>query len=495
MGPKSKYRLSRGENYAKRHKVNDNVSSSSSINQYIPFEVVPFEENIVSISDDDNLNKGCQTDDLISDSNKINLDENKKNINKSVMDEFTFSNVADLIDILIDSCPKWSSINNRILSMIIYITLRKGNIQFEEARKILKDLNLLSIQTCHSWLLTIAEEDDLCVLLNDGRGKYKRELFYELYPDLELLAKSYSLENASKKNCSFAVKNLANFIDKEFISIYGKTLHDDLIDSNEQMIRSVESCRVDLIRWGAKWDSNSNRPYFEGHEREDVVAKPKEFVEYFVDNKDFYYYGYRDENNNAKFNVPISNESRKKRILISHDESTFRSGELPSHRWMFPDLAPFFNKGRGRSIMVSGFIVQHSECDVFLLDEEEWREAIKKFPEFNEEDKFLNYFPRSANAWIEPKKDNYFDNEIILRQFERLLKLIEFKKSFADHQIEILVDNARTHSAKIYDISLLNKNSGTNCPYEKLEWSENEIVKSIDLFDNNGVSKGLFVVA
>ena len=45
--------------------------------------------------------------------------------------------------------------------------------------------------------------------------------------------------------------------------------------------------------------------------------------------------------------------NEKKKILICHDESTFRSGEIPSHRWLIPENAPFFNKGRGRSIMVS----------------------------------------------------------------------------------------------------------------------------------------------
>jgi hypothetical protein len=72
---------------------------------------------------------------------------------------------------------------------------------------------------------------------------------------------------------------------------------------------------------------------------------------------------------------------------------------------------------------------------------------VSVYPELNSDDDFLNYFLRSANAWIEPKKDNYFDNTIILRQFERLLQLIKFKKSYVDHQIIILVDNARTHTS------------------------------------------------
>jgi hypothetical protein len=82
---------------------------------------------------------------------------------------------------------------------------------------------LPNIQTCHSWLKTIIDEDDLCVILRDDRGKYKRELFYELYPELKLQAKSFAMENASQKKCSFIVKDLAFFINKQFYLLYGDT--------------------------------------------------------------------------------------------------------------------------------------------------------------------------------------------------------------------------------------------------------------------------------
>jgi hypothetical protein len=131
---------------------------------------------------------------------------------------------------------------------------------------------------------------------------------------------------------------------------------------------------------------------------------------------------------------------------------------------------PFFNKGRGRSIMVSAFIVMHSSAQVFELNEDEWREACAHHPELLTEDPILAYYPRSANAFIEPKKDTYFDNEIIIRQFERLFILLKFKHEFKDHDIEIIVDNARTHSAKQYDVNHFNKKAGTKCIHETIEW-------------------------
>jgi hypothetical protein len=93
--------------------------------------------------------------------------------------------------------------------------------------------------------------------------------------------------------------------------------------------------------------------------------------------------------------------------LLSHDESTYRSGEVSAFRWFFAGLEPFFSKGRGRSIMVSKFIAQHPSVDIVTLSEKEWKIAVSEHPELEDSDPILNYYPRSANAWIEPKKDNY----------------------------------------------------------------------------------------
>jgi len=240
-----------------------------------------------------------------------------------------------------------------------------------------------------------------------------------------------------------------------------------------------------------RWEKNTNRPYFEGHERDDVVVKRIEFIDYFQKNKDLYYYPHCPDNNDKKvidWNIP----TRHKRILISHDESTFRSGEMSLYRWISSGFSSFFNKGKGRSIMVSGFITMHSSVDIFKLDDIEWKEAVENNPELLIEDSFLNYYQNSANAFIEPKKDNYFDNKTILRQFERLFKLLKYKKAFKDHEIEIIVDNARTHSAKIYDINKFHKRQTSSCEYDLIEWiDDNGVNQSIKCRDENDKYKGL----
>jgi hypothetical protein len=50
--------------------------------------------------------------------------------------------------------------------------------------------------------------------------------------------------------------------------------------------------------------------------------------------------------------------------------------------------------------------------------------------------------------------------------------MLKYKKSFQNCEIEVIVDNARTHTAKKYDPNYFNKKPGTNCIYDKIEWIE-----------------------
>jgi hypothetical protein len=36
-----------------------------------------------------------------------------------------------------------------------------------------------------------------------------------------------------------------------------------------------------MLKWDAVWDNNKKRPYFEGHEREDVVKHRQNLIVYF----------------------------------------------------------------------------------------------------------------------------------------------------------------------------------------------------------------------
>lgn len=73
--------------------------------------------------------------------------------------------------------------------------------------------------------------------------------------------------------------------------------------------------------------------------------------------------------------------------------------------------------------------------------------------------------------------------------------MIQFKKDFENHDIEIIVDNATTHSSLNYDLNLLHKFPGTTCPYTDLVWEENDTTFRVPLFNENKESIGLFELA
>ena len=176
-------------------------------------------------------------------------------------------------------------------------------------------------------------------------------------------------------------------------------------------------------------------------------------------------------------------------ISLVHDESTFRSGEVSPKRWFFKENTPFFSKGRGRSHMVSDFLVQHPSGLFFQLNEDEWRQTAAKYKTLII-DRDVSYLTRTATASINLGTDGYFDNETILCQFERLFQTLEFKRDYQHHHIEIIVDNARTHTAKAYSLQQFRKNIGTRCPVESIEYiDENGVVKFIDCYFKQCLNK------
>ncbi|CAF1174677.1 unnamed protein product [Didymodactylos carnosus] len=218
---------------------------------------------------------------------------------------------------------------------------------------------------------------------NDLRGGKQTDKFYDTFPEIESDARAFVVQASSQKSAEFKAADLAQFIDTKYYELTGiqKQIGDDLI-------RSVRSYRLDLRRWGAKFEANSQRPYFEGHERDDVVKHRNEFIGYFLTHNDSYYT--ITDGDTLMWNVPIQTPHR---ILIFHDESTFRSGEISPKRWFFEENNPFFSKGRGRSHMVSDFLVQHPSGPFFQLSEDEWKLAVAKYKSLSA-DNDVNYLSR-----------------------------------------------------------------------------------------------------
>ena len=107
----------------------------------------------------------------------------------------------------------------------------------------------------------------------------------------------------------------------------------------------------------------------------------------------------------------------------------------------------------------------------------------------------VNYSTGTCTGSIQPGQDNYFNSETVLSQFERLFKMLEFKVDFnhpVKHDIEIVVDNERTHIAHVVNINEFRLNPGGNCPVGTIQFTNNNGEhETINCFDSKGISKGL----
>lgn len=149
--------------------------------------------------------------------------------------------------------------------------------------------------------------------------------------------------------------------------------------------------------------------------------------------------------------------------------------------------------------MVSDFLIAHPEGPFFSLTTAEFEAATKKFPKLLEPSD-ISFVANSASAGLRVGYEGYFDNEDILEQCERLFQMIVFKKAFQGHDIELVVDNARTHCAKDYSINDFGKKIGTRCPVEFIEYVDDQGCNvAISCYfthgEHQGKSKGLLNLA
>jgi hypothetical protein len=153
------------------------------------------------------------------------------------------------------------------------MTLRYFEVKWIKCDDFFKVIGALTTRTAHKWAVAFLS-GDFDEFISEGRGGKHIPSFYDVFPDIELLAKGYSLERCAAKAADFDAFELAKFINEQFY-----ILNDIQKDPDDPLIRSVKSCRLDLRRWGARFESNSKRPYFEGHERQDVVQhRCNEFI-------------------------------------------------------------------------------------------------------------------------------------------------------------------------------------------------------------------------
>lgn len=185
------------------------------------------------------------------------------------------------------------------------MSLRFFNVKWEDIDEYLKSIGFMTAKTSHKWA-TVFIKGDYEEFSNDLRGGKQTDSFYDTFPDIEADAKAFVIQACSQKSGEFKALDLAQFIDETYYELIGIKKQ-----SGDDLKRSERSCRLDLRRWGAKFEANSQRPYFEGHERDDVVKHRNEFINYFLAHKDFYYT--ITDGERPMWNIPTQNPHR---ILI-----------------------------------------------------------------------------------------------------------------------------------------------------------------------------------
>ena len=223
--------------------------------------------------------------------------EEENNTDEGDKYDFSAKEMLNDISILYSLCAE--SVNNKYLSTLMYVSLRHLGHAWREVDSFLSAVGGMTSKTCHKHSMTFlnSDIDEFCV---DERGGKQSASFYDVYPELEELGRLFAVEGCSRKNSSFTVKELADFIDEQYYILTGDTKGD------QPLVRSPQSLRLDLRRWGIRYSANKIRPYWIGHERDDVVDHRRRFVDYFSSREDDYYTVTPGED--PKWILPVSSD-------------------------------------------------------------------------------------------------------------------------------------------------------------------------------------------
>ena len=200
----------------------------------------------------------------------------------SIMDVTNFKSRLDLFNIsdFFEICKL--ECDSRKLSVLVYMILRYFDQTWRNINCFLQSIGGCKCQVAHGWTKTFLN-GDLGAFEIEKRGDKHADGFYDFFSELENEAKAFVVELCAKKAAAFTTLDLARYIGRRYYEITGTPKTED------PLVRYPASCRLDLRHWGAKFQPNSQRPYFEDHEYDDVGKHRDEFVLYFLARKNKYY--------------------------------------------------------------------------------------------------------------------------------------------------------------------------------------------------------------
>ncbi|KIL65316.1 hypothetical protein M378DRAFT_55046, partial [Amanita muscaria Koide BX008] len=190
----------------------------------------------------------------------------------------------------------------------------------------------------------------------------------------------------------------------------------------------VRTARRWLHKLSWRYQQKKKGMYIDGHEREDVVAYRKGFVERWKEyEKRFVIYDNDGNVLSTPTGFPVPQGLRFRLILVTHDESTFYENDRRKTHWVNENTkAVAEKKGEGQSIMASDFLTS------------EWGQ--------------LKYGDDEARVFFKAGKnrDGYFDADDLLQQVDNAIDIFEAKTNgFATGLF--LFDNAPSHQRRAPD--------------------------------------------
>ena len=184
--------------------------------------------------------------------------------------------ISDIYSLCKETC------NPKYLSVLLYMSCRHVGFSWRQTDDFLKNIGAMSIVSSHYHSQTFLNED-LSYFKLDGRGGKRGSDFWDEHSKLEIMARQFAVEGCNRKSANFTVQELAKYVDEKFYELTGLTKLDD------HFVRTIESYRLDLRKWGIRYGTNKTLPYFLGHERLDVVEHRERFIKCFLSGEDSYY--------------------------------------------------------------------------------------------------------------------------------------------------------------------------------------------------------------
>ena len=358
----------------------------------------------------------------------------------------------------------------QMMAMMLYdnYVVRFGLLQTKAAEEVALLLGV-NEKTVRRWRYDWMENNGS--FSESSKGKYRRYVVFddEEYRDNAL---KWIRENASGKGKpNMTAATFHTWLNGNLLPL----VRQHHPDAPAQV--SIPTATRWLHKLGFNPTSTKKGVYIDGHERQDVVEYRKLYL--------------------RKLEVleathapppPVSDElqtsvssSRKRLVLIYHDESTFHSNDDQGWVWAEKWSQQIKPKGQGRGLMVSDFIEEHN--GYLKLTDTEYEEARSHHPNLWKEARYILKYGTDSQG--------YWNSEKFMNQVKQAVTIAEIKYPQESNTIVFLFDQSSGHTAYDSDslhVVRMNVNPGGGQPAMRDTTYNGRVYK---LVDSNGVPKGM----